>query len=63
MPFSLDENDVAINNSLLDDGEKSFSQIPRETGINTPTVKSRFERLVNVCFIKGVVPVFDYSKA
>jgi Lrp/AsnC family leucine-responsive transcriptional regulator len=31
---------------------KSFRQISRETGITTPTVKARFERLVNIGFIK-----------
>jgi DNA-binding Lrp family transcriptional regulator len=62
MPFQLDENDVAIFKSRLGDGRKSFRQISRETGITTPTVKARFERLVNVGFIKGVVPVFDFSK-
>jgi DNA-binding Lrp family transcriptional regulator len=42
--------------------EKSFRQISRETGITTPTVKARFERLVNIDFIKGVLPVFDFNK-
>jgi Lrp/AsnC family leucine-responsive transcriptional regulator len=42
--------------------EKSFRQISRETGITTPTVKARFETLVNIGFIKGVLPVFDFNK-
>ncbi len=62
VPFQLDKNDVAILKSLLGDGRKSFRQISRETGITTPTVKARFDRLVNVGFIKGVLPVFDFSK-
>ncbi len=62
MPLYLDENDVAIIKSLLEDGRKSFRQISRDTGITTPTVKARFERLVNVGFIKGVFPIFDFSK-
>lgn len=62
MPFQLDKIDVAILKSLLKDGRKSFRQISRETGITTPTVKARFERLVNVGFIKGVLPVFDFNK-
>ena len=62
MPLHLDENDVAIINSLLEDGRKSFRQISRDTGITTPTVKARFERLVNVGFIKGVFPIFDFGK-
>ena len=35
--------------------ENGFEQISRETGITTPTVKARFERLVNIGFIKGVL--------
>ena len=62
MPVHLDNNDIAIINSLLKDGRKSFRQISRETGITTPTVKARFERLVNIGFIKGVLPVFDFNK-
>jgi Lrp/AsnC family leucine-responsive transcriptional regulator len=57
----MDETDIAIIKSLLTDGRKSFRQISRETKISTPTVKARFERMVNVGFIKGVLPVFDYS--
>jgi Lrp/AsnC family leucine-responsive transcriptional regulator len=63
MPFKLAENEVTILSSLLGNGRKLFRQISRETGIITPTVKSRFERLVNAGFIKRVVPVFDFSKA
>ncbi|WP_458719909.1 winged helix-turn-helix transcriptional regulator [Candidatus Nitrosocosmicus sp. R] len=62
MPLSLDENDISILNSILEDGRKSFRQISRDTGITTPTVKARYERLVNVGFIKGVLPVFDFEK-
>ena len=62
MPLHLDNNDIAIIKSLLKDGRKSFRQISRETGITTPTVKARFERLVNIGFIKGVLPVFDFNK-
>jgi DNA-binding Lrp family transcriptional regulator len=62
MPVLLDNNDIAIIKSLLKDGRKSFRQISRETGITTPTVKARYERLVNIGFIKGVLPVFDFGK-
>ena len=62
MPLHLDNNDIAIIKSLLKDGRKSFRQISRETGITTPTVKARFERLVNIGFIKGVLPTFDFGK-
>jgi DNA-binding Lrp family transcriptional regulator len=62
MPLNLDEVDVSILKSLFEDGRKSFRQISRDTGITTPTVKARYERLVNVGFIKGVLPVFDFEK-
>jgi len=62
MPLHLDNKDIEIIKSLLKDGRKSFRQISRETGITTPTVKARFERLVNIGFIEGVLPVFDFGK-
>ncbi|HJT83056.1 MAG TPA: winged helix-turn-helix transcriptional regulator [Nitrososphaeraceae archaeon] len=62
MPVLLDSTDIAIIKSLLKDGRKSFRQISRDTGITTPTVKARFERLVNIGFIKGVLPIFDFGK-
>ena len=61
MPFQLDNYDVLILNSLLKDGRKSFREISRETGITTPTVKSRFTRLVNVGFIKSVSPILNFE--
>ena len=61
MPFQLDDYDVAILKALMKDGRKSFRQISRETGITTPTVRARFERLINVGFIKSVSPVFDFG--
>jgi len=62
LPIKLDEYDVSIMESLFKDGRKSFRQIARETGITTPTVKARFERLVNVGFIKSVTPIVDLQK-
>ena len=62
MPFQLDQIDVSIINSLQKDGRKSFRQIAREVGATTPTVKARFERLVNIGFLKSVSPVFDFEK-
>lgn len=61
MPFQLDDYDVAILKALMKDGRKSFRQISRETGITTPTVRARFERLVNVGFIRSVSPIFDFG--
>jgi DNA-binding Lrp family transcriptional regulator len=62
VPLHLDDIDIAIIKSLLQDGRKSFRQISRETKITTPTVKARFERLVNVGFVKGVIPIFDFNQ-
>ena len=62
MPVELDAHDISILKSLFKDGRKSFRQISRETGISTPTVKARFERLVNIGFIQGVVPLLDFGK-
>ena len=61
MPFQLDDYDIAILKVLIKDGRKSFRQISRETGITTPTVRARFERLINVGFIKSVSPIFDFG--
>jgi DNA-binding Lrp family transcriptional regulator len=61
MPLELDDYDVSILKSLLKDGRKSFREISRETGITSPTVKARFDRLVNVGFIKSVSPILDFS--
>src|SRR6266496_1337416 len=61
MPFQLDNYDVHILKALLRDGRKSFREISREAGITTPTVKARFNRLVNVGFIKSVSPILDFK--
>jgi DNA-binding Lrp family transcriptional regulator len=61
MPLQLDDYDLSILKSLLKDGRKSFRGISRETGITTPTVKARFNRLVNVGFIKSVSPIFNFD--
>ena len=62
MPVKLDETDRAIIKVLEKDGRKSFRQIARETGISTPTVKARFNRLINIGFLKSVSPIFDFDK-
>lgn len=59
MPFQPDDIDIAIIESLIKDGRKSFRQISREIKISTPTVQARYERLVNVGVIKSVSPVID----
>ncbi len=62
MPLKLDDIDIAILESLIQDGRKSFRQISREIKVSTPTVKARYERLVNVGLIKAVVPDIDLGK-
>jgi Lrp/AsnC family leucine-responsive transcriptional regulator len=62
MPVQLDQTDQAIIKVLAKDGRKSFRQIARETGITTPTAKARFDRLVNIGFLKSVSPIFDWGK-
>lgn len=46
----------------MQDGRKSFRAISREIKVSTPTVKSRYERLVNMGLIKSVKPEIDLSK-
>lgn len=62
MPVQLDDTDVAILKSLMEDGRKSFRAISREIKVSTPTVKSRYERLLNFGLIRAVRPEIDFSK-
>lgn len=62
MPFRLDSIDEAILEALSKDGRKSFRQISREIKVSTPTVKARYERLVNIGLIKAVLPIIDTGK-
>lgn len=62
LPVQLDDVDIAVLKSLMEDGRKSFRAISREISVSTPTVKSRYERLVNYGLIKTVRPVIDLSK-
>jgi Lrp/AsnC family leucine-responsive transcriptional regulator len=41
MPLHLDEIDIEIIKSLVQDGRKSFRQILRENQHNTPLCKSK----------------------
>ena len=62
MPVDLDNIDVSILKSLMEAGRKSFRAISREIKVSTPTVKSRYDRLVNMGLIKSVKPEIDLSK-
>ena len=62
MPIKLDEVDIALLESLIKDGRKSFNQVSREIKVSTPTVKARFDRLVSVGLIKAVTLDLDLGK-
>lgn len=62
MPVDLDDTDVAVLKSLMDDGRKSFRSISREIKVSTPTVKARYDRLVRIGLIKSVKPELDLSR-
>jgi len=62
LPVQLDDTDIAIVTSLMEDGRKSFRAISREIKVSTPTVKARYERLVNMGLIKSIKPEIDVSK-
>ena len=62
MAYNLDKLDIAIVNSLQEDGRKSFRQISRELKISTPTIKFHYQRLVNIGLIKSISPIIDIDK-
>ena len=62
MPYDLDDTDLLILKSLQEDGRKSFRQISREIKVSPPTIKARYERLVNIGLIKSIKPDIDLSK-
>ena len=62
MDTKLDNTDIAIIKSLIQDGRKSFRQIAREIKVSTPTVESRFSRMKGLGIIKNIQPIFDIEK-
>ena len=62
MTLKLDEIDLAMLESLVRDGRKSFRQISREIKVSAPTVKLHYERLINIGLIKGVSLNIDFGK-
>jgi DNA-binding Lrp family transcriptional regulator len=60
--MKLDNIDIAIINSLLQDGRKSFRQIAKETKVSTPTVESHFTRMKDIGLIKNIEPILDLNK-
>ena len=63
MHTELDEIDLAIINSLMKDGRKSFRQIAREIKVSTPTVEFRFCKMKkDLGIIKNIQPIIDTDK-
>ena len=62
MDTKLDNIDIAIVKSLMQDGRKSVRQIAREIRVSTPTVEARFSRMRGVGIIKNIQPIFDVEK-
>ncbi len=62
MPVKLDDTDLAVLKSLMQDGRKSFRAISREIKVSTPTVKARYERLINMGLIKSIKPEIDLTR-
>jgi len=60
--MKLDNIDIAIINSLMQDGRKSFRQIAKETKVSTSTVESHFTRMKDIGLIKNIEPVLDLNK-
>lgn len=62
MPVLLDRIDNAILQALMKDGRMSLRQIAKVVGVSAPTVELRFKRMLNMGFIKKIVPIFDTDK-
>jgi DNA-binding Lrp family transcriptional regulator len=60
--MKLDNIDIAIINSLMQDGRKSFRQIAKKIKVSTPTVESHFHRMKDIGLIKNIEPILDVSK-
>jgi len=60
--ITLTDTDIAVLRSLFDNGRKSFRQISKEIGVTTPTVKARFNRLLDMGVIRSVSPILDLDK-
>ena len=60
--MELDNIYIAIINSLMQDGRKSFRQIAKETKVSTPTVESHFIKMKGMGLIKNIEPILDLNK-
>jgi DNA-binding Lrp family transcriptional regulator len=55
----LDNIDMAVIHSLMNDGRKSFRQIAKEIKVSTPTVESHFSRMKRFGIIKTIQPIIN----
>lgn len=62
MPIKLDALDIALLESLIKNGRKSFNEIAKEIKTSAPTVKTRYDRLVNIGLIKAITLDLDFGK-
>lgn len=62
MPLKLDNVDLLILRSLLQDGRKPYRIVAKEVGVSTPTVKSRVTKMLDLGIIKRFVPIIDIEK-
>ena len=62
MPAQLDETDVRILRSLLEDGRRSFRQVAKTAGVSTPTVESRVRKMMETGVIRKIAPIIDVEK-
>jgi DNA-binding Lrp family transcriptional regulator len=58
-----DEIDARILEALMIDGRASFRQIAKRTGLTTPTVSARTDRMIKAGMIKKFVPVLSSESA
>jgi DNA-binding Lrp family transcriptional regulator len=62
MPLKLDTIDAAILKCLIEDGRHSFRQIANLVGVSTPTVESRFRKMVETGIIKKSTAILDADR-
>ncbi len=55
----IDKVDLAIINSSMADGRKSFRQIAKELHVSTPAIEARFSRMRSTGIIKNIEPRLD----
>ena len=60
--FKLDEKDLIILSHLIDNSRLSYREIARKTGLSSPTVIKRIQRLEEEGIIKRYTVEVDYSK-